>query len=72
MWEIGEIAHYKQFLLNSQNVHKFSTTEASESVYMTERVKIILNSFESNTIWLYQSEIVLLLKLDYSTNLDLE
>ena len=35
----GEIAHHEQFVLFPQCFQKLSTTEASESVYLWERVK---------------------------------
>ena len=36
----GEIARFEKFLLSSQSFQKSSATEASESVYMRERVKL--------------------------------
>ena len=55
----GEIAGFEQFLPLSQCFQKSSATEASESIYMWERVKIIAQHFGVNRFIVYGKVLVI-------------
>ena len=64
----GEIAHHEQFHLWPQCFQKSSAAEASESVCMWERVKLVyaVDDFEKNILFIWKITIKMIIIIEKS------